>query len=122
MQEKKSRNEQFLICNKSITLKTTQSPLKSFFFLSLGCIAWHVELPQLGIEPTPPALEAWSLNHCTIKIGLKSFLINLQRFSDIAKKKKKNQDTEIAIVLHLRRENLNSNYSRFFIMYEYTPK
>ena len=36
--------------------------------------------------------------------------------------KQTNQDTEIAIVLHLRRENLNSNYSRFLIIYEYTPK
>ena len=112
IQEKKSGNEQFLICNNSITLKTTHSPLKSIFFFFFGCIAWYVELLQPGIEPTPPALEAWSLNHCTIKKVLKSFLIHLQTFADIGKKKKK-KDTEITIVLHLRRENLNSNYSRF---------
>ena len=34
-----------------------------FFGLSLQ----PVELPQLGIEPVPPEVEAWSLNHWTTK-------------------------------------------------------
>ena len=36
------------------------------FFVCLfvfGHAMQHAELPQPGIEPVPPALEAWSLNH-----------------------------------------------------------
>ena len=29
--------------------------------------AWHVKLPQPGIEPMPPAVEEWSLNHWTTR-------------------------------------------------------
>ena len=32
-----------------------------FFFF--GNPVWHVELAPLGIEPMPPAVEAWYLNH-----------------------------------------------------------
>ena len=38
-----------------------------FFFLFFGHATQHVEcgilVPLPGIEPTPPALEAWNLNH-----------------------------------------------------------
>ena len=36
-----------------------------FFFF--GRIVWHVELPLPGIEPMPPAVEAWNLNHWTTR-------------------------------------------------------
>ena len=32
---------------------------KCFFFL-LGHTTWHMELPRPGIQPVPPAVEAWS--------------------------------------------------------------
>ena len=35
------------------------------FNIFFGCTAWHVELPGLGIEPLPPAVETWHLNHWT---------------------------------------------------------
>ena len=34
-----------------------------FFFF--GCTVQHAELPLPEIEPAPPAVEAWSLNHWT---------------------------------------------------------
>ena len=30
-----------------------------------GCILWHAQLPQPGIEPLPSAVEVWSLNNWT---------------------------------------------------------
>ena len=41
-----------------------------FFFLKFfGCAMWHVGItvPQPGIEPMPPAVEAWNLNHWTAR-------------------------------------------------------
>ena len=34
----------------------------SFFF---GHVACGISVPQAGIEPAPPTLEAWILNHWT---------------------------------------------------------
>ena len=31
----------------------------------LGHTAWHVELPEPGMEPAPSAVKAWSLNPWT---------------------------------------------------------
>ena len=30
-------------------------------------MARRILIPQLGIEPTPPAMETWSLNHWTAR-------------------------------------------------------
>ena len=38
-----------------------------FWLVGFGCTARHVELPQPGIEPMPPAVEAWSVNHWITK-------------------------------------------------------
>ena len=35
------------------------------FFLNCTMGAYGILVPQLGIEPMPLALEAWSLNHWT---------------------------------------------------------
>ena len=39
------------------------SYLGAFFFF--GCTKWHPLGPLPGIEPMPPVIEAWSLNHRT---------------------------------------------------------
>ena len=44
----------------------SDSPLLFFFFL-FGRTLQQVELPHPGIEPEPPAVEAWSLNHWTTR-------------------------------------------------------
>ena len=36
-----------------------------YIYIYIGCTAWLVELPGPGIEPLPPAVEAWHLNHWT---------------------------------------------------------
>ena len=36
-----------------------------FSIFIFGCVACGVLVPQPGIEPVPPALEAWSLSHWT---------------------------------------------------------
>ena len=47
-----------------------------FLCFWLHCTACGILVPQPGIEPTPPALEVWSLNHWTAKEVLHySFLI-----------------------------------------------
>ena len=33
----------------------------------LHCMACRILVPRPGIEPTPPAVEAWSLNHWTTR-------------------------------------------------------
>ena len=35
----------------------------SLFFFWLHHAAYGILVPQPGIEPTPPAMEVWSLNH-----------------------------------------------------------
>ena len=41
-----------------------------YYYFGLLC-AWHVAcgilVPQPGIEPVFPAVEAWSLNHWTVR-------------------------------------------------------
>ena len=37
--------------------------LKKIFWLN--CVAYGILVPQPGIEPMPPALKVWSLNHWT---------------------------------------------------------
>ena len=39
----------------------------SLFFFWLHCTACGILVPRPGIEPAPPALEAWSLNHWTAR-------------------------------------------------------
>ena len=39
----------------------------NFYFLAVPC---GILVTQAGIEPVPPALEAWSLNHWTAKKSL----------------------------------------------------
>lgn len=41
-----------------------------------GRITWLVELPWSGIEPMPPALVVWSLNHWTRLPGKSHFSFN----------------------------------------------
>lgn len=36
-----------------------------YYFFWLGCMAWGILVPHPGIEPIPPAVEVWSLHHCT---------------------------------------------------------
>ena len=43
-----------------------QSPT-TFVFFWLHCWACGILVPQPGIEPTSPAVEAWSLNHWTTR-------------------------------------------------------
>ena len=38
-----------------------------FFFFWLCCVACRILAPRPGLEPTPPALEARSLNHWTAR-------------------------------------------------------
>ena len=38
-----------------------------FFFFWLHCAAFGILVPQQGIEPAPPAVEAQSLNHWTTR-------------------------------------------------------
>ena len=38
-----------------------------FFFFWLRCATCGILVPQSGIEPVPPALGAWSLNHLTAR-------------------------------------------------------
>ena len=46
--------------------KTTHNFLSFFFFF--GCAAaCRILVPQPGIEPVPPAVEAWSPNHWTTR-------------------------------------------------------
>ena len=45
-----------------------QSSKKNFLKkknLWLNCVAYGILVPQPGIEPMPPALKVWSLNHWT---------------------------------------------------------
>ena len=44
-----------------------------FFFFWLHHTACGILVPQLEIEPTPPALEGWSLNLWTTEKVLKYF-------------------------------------------------
>jgi len=39
----------------------------NIFFFFLGHTAQCVELPHSGIQPMPPAMEEWSLNHWAIR-------------------------------------------------------
>ena len=34
-----------------------------FYFIFIEHAACGISVPQPGVEPTPPALEAWNLNH-----------------------------------------------------------
>ena len=44
------------------------NPLKKNFFLIWPyCTAYRIILRRPGIEPVPPALEAWNLNHWTTR-------------------------------------------------------
>ena len=43
------------------------------FFL-LTHAACEILVPQPGIKPMPPAIAAWSLNHCTTREVLRIFL------------------------------------------------
>ena len=38
-----------------------------FFFLATLCPACGILVPWPGIEPVPPAVKAWSLNHWTAR-------------------------------------------------------
>ena len=49
-----------------------------FFNFLFHFIFWHtacgILVPRPGIEPAPPALEAWSLNHWTSREALKAYI------------------------------------------------
>ena len=38
-----------------------------FWGWGVGHAAYGILVPRPGIEPTPPAVEAWNLNHWTAK-------------------------------------------------------
>ena len=38
-----------------------------FFFFLAACTTCGILVPRPGIEPAPPALEAWSLKHWTAR-------------------------------------------------------
>ena len=48
-------------------------------------MAYRLLLPSPGIEPAPPALEAWSLNHWTARKAPLSFF--QERFYGVNRKK-----------------------------------
>lgn len=58
--------------------KKQQNAFSILFFFGHG--AQHAEHPRTGLEPMPPELEAWNLNHwpirevCTFQILMKMFL------------------------------------------------
>ena len=55
-----------------------------FLFLAMPYTACEILVPQPGIKPMPPAVEAWSLNHWTtreVPVYLPLFLIFLNFFS-----------------------------------------
>ena len=69
-----------LVCSKWDRLKNVPphslGHRPSFLFFNLfiylfifGCTTGHAGIlfPRPGIEPIPPAVEAWSLNHCTAR-------------------------------------------------------
>ena len=39
--------------------------LNYYLFILLHCAACGILVPRQGFKPMPPAVEAWSLNHCT---------------------------------------------------------
>ena len=47
-----------------------------FFFFWLHCSVCGILVPGQGIEPTPLALKAWSLNHWTTRKFSRIFYIN----------------------------------------------
>ena len=47
---------------KDCVLRVHLQRVSGFFFLAVP-LACGILAPQLGIEPAPLALEAWSLNH-----------------------------------------------------------
>ena len=45
-----------------------------FFIFWPRCMVCKMLVPQPGIKPAVPAVEAWSLNHCTAwKVQVKGF-------------------------------------------------
>ena len=46
------------------------TPIFLFCVYFFGHTSWHVNLPQPGIKPTPPAVERWSLNPWTTREAL----------------------------------------------------
>ena len=62
------------LCSLSSFLFFSLLFLKSFFFACIVVLFWglhhwacRILAPHPGIKPTPPALEAWHLNHWTTK-------------------------------------------------------
>ena len=57
------------------------------FFFWLHCTAFGILVPWPGIEPKPPEVEAWGLNHCTAReVPIKTFFhwnIKLVKFVGI---------------------------------------
>ena len=53
---------EYLLWKKRLFRSTT---FFFFFFLAMPCSG--ILVPRPGIKPTPPALEAWSLNHWTAR-------------------------------------------------------
>ena len=51
-----------------------------FFFFYYNHAACQIVVPQPGIEPAPPALEAWSLNHGTTSEVPGTHILNLFAF------------------------------------------
>ena len=41
--------------------------VNSFWVFCPRLVAWGILVPPPGIEPIPPAMEAWSLNHWTTR-------------------------------------------------------
>ena len=48
-------------------LEVLKNYFNFFFFFWSHCTVCGILVPQSGIEPLPPALEAWSLNHWTVR-------------------------------------------------------
>ena len=48
-------------------LKMPHATMKVDFFFFFCCVECGILVPWPGIELTPPALEAWSLNHLTVR-------------------------------------------------------
>ena len=66
--EETYRWHQVYTCSSKVTRiegKTVLQP--SYFFVCFGHMAYRILVPWPGMEPTPPAVEAWSLNHWTAR-------------------------------------------------------
>ena len=87
---------EILLLNSRPRAKTWKQPkcpltdewIKKMWFLFFWprCTAYGILVPQPGIEPVPPAVEAWSLNHWTTREVPKTWYIYSMEYYSAIKK------------------------------------